>query len=103
MRDILKKQTRMEKVREVVDMLNNAVTCLAAANNNNGNRPTSIFVGSPSNRMTSTAVENNTLTQSGYNIFCVSLKHYTKTIFIVTCLICYIYLQGSTAVEVFRV
>lgn len=47
--DILIKQTRIEKVREVVDMLNNAVNCLAAANTNNGKRPTSRFVASHSN------------------------------------------------------
>ena len=46
--DISIKQTRIEKVREVVDMLNNAVNCLAAANTNNGKRPTSRFVASHS-------------------------------------------------------
>ena len=50
---------------------------------------------SPSNPITSTPVENNTVTQSRYKIYCISLKHITKTIFIVKCFICYIYLQGS--------
>ena len=103
MRDILKKKIRLEKV-----ILNNAVNCLAAANTNNGKNPTSRFVASLPNPVTSTLVENNTMTQSRYEIYCISLKHFNKSIYIVTCFICYIFLQSSkksahTAIEVFRV
>ena len=102
-RDILKKKIRLEKV-----ILNNAVNCLAAANTNNGKNPTSRFVASLPNPVTSTLVENNTVTQSRYEIYCISLKHFNKSIYIVTCFICYIFLQSSkksahTAIEVFRV